>query len=121
MTPRELMHTLVDHEDVLVDAIALSLRSMKFGRGESAFFESKEEIIAVVRFLFDHSEDWGRDAYKSIKQITDGWKENKEINQSNLKELRSFIFAEIRTLLDLLANIDKAKETLEFWDEWEGE
>lgn len=118
MKPRELMETLVEHEDVMIDALALSLRNIKFGKGERAFFNSNEELVATLDFLFGQMMDDTDPIYGSLTQIKYDLKDTNEVNQDALTRLENAVFSEVKTCLNLLANIAKAKESVEFQEIW---
>lgn len=118
MKPRELMGTLVKHEDVMIDALALSLRNIKYGKGERAFFDSNEELVAALDFLFGQMMDDTDPIYGSLTQIKYDLKDGGEVNQDALTRLENAVFSEVKTCLNLLANIAKAKESVEFQEIW---
>lgn len=112
MTTDQLMKTLVEHKRAMVDALALSLRNIKYGKEGSGFYSSAEELLASLQFLFDLSEDCKRVEYKIKKQIIDNWKSTDELNTDDLKRFRFAVYEEVEVLLDLLANINKAEESI---------
>ena len=118
MKPRELMGTLVEHEDTMIDALSLSLRNIKYGKGERAFFESNEELISALAFLYGQVNDEEGDVYRYLGQIRNDFKDENTVRQDTLTRLRTAVSREIRACLRLLANIDKAKESVEFQQMW---
>lgn len=118
MTPRELMETLVEHEDVMIDALSLSLRNIRFGKGEYAFFNSNEELVAALNFLVGQVADDEKDVLRALGQIRNDYRDEETVHQDSLTRMRVAVTREIRTCLRLLANIDKAKESVEFQEIW---
>ena len=118
MKPRELMETLVEHEEVMIDAISLSLRNIRFGRGEQAFFKGETELIATLNFLMELVEEDNSTMWRAFKQVKNDYKDENAVYQDALTRLRNAVFSEIKTCLNLLANIDKAKETMVFQTLW---
>lgn len=117
MKPRELMETLVEHEDTMIDALALSLRNIKFGKGERAFFNSNEELVITLDFLFGQMMDETDPIYGRLTQIGYDLKDG-GVNQDALTRLENAVFSEVKTCLNLLANVAKAKESVEFQEIW---
>lgn len=118
MTPRELMETLVEHEDTMIDALSLSLRNIRFGKGEFAFFMSNEELVAALNFLVGQVADDEKDVLRALGQIRNDYRDEETVHQDSLTRMRSAVTREIRMCLRLLANIDKAKESVEFQEIW---
>lgn len=118
MKPRELMETLVEHEDTMIDALSLSLRNIRYGKGERAFFENNEELISALAFLYGQVNDEEGDVYRYLGQIRNDFKDENTVRQDTLTRLRMAVSREIRACLRLLANIDKAKESVEFQQMW---
>lgn len=118
MKPRELMETLVEHEDVMIDALSLSLRNIRFGKGEFAFFMSNEELVAALNFLVGQVADDEKDVLRALGQIRNDYRDEETVHQDSLTRMRSAVTREIRMCLRLLANIDKAKESVEFQEIW---
>lgn len=118
MTPRELMETLVEHEDTMIDALSLSLRNIRFGKGEFAFFMSNKELVAVLNFLVGQVADDEKDVLRALGQIRNDYRDEETVHQDSLTRMRVAVTREIRMCLRLLANIDKAKESVEFQEMW---
>ena len=118
MKTRELMKTLVENEDTMIDALVLSLRNIKYGKGEFAFFNSNMELVALLDYLVGSLEEDTSNVYRVKKQVIDDFKEADEVNQDALTRLENAVFSEVKTCLNLLANIAKAKESVEFQEIW---
>lgn len=118
MKPRELMETLVEHEDTMIDALSLSLRNIKFGKGEFAFFGNDMEMVATLDFLANLLEEDTSNVWKAKRQVKNDFKDANEVNQDALTRLENAVFSEVKTCLNLLANIAKAKESVEFQKIW---
>lgn len=118
MTPRELMKMLAENEDTLINAISLSKRNIQYGRGEFAFFNSELEVVGTLNFLVDEMESSVSRAWNPMGAIIRRYKEFEEVEQEDLTEFRNAVFDEVKAGLKLLANIDKAKESMEFKEMW---
>jgi hypothetical protein len=112
------MEKLVEHEETIIDAISLSLRNIRFGRGEQAFFKSETEIIATLNFLMELVEEDNTIMFRTLKQVKNDFKDEEMVYQDALTRFRNAVFSEIKTCLNLLANIDKARETMGYQEMW---
>lgn len=105
---QKLLEHLVNNEETFIDALTLGLRDIKFGRGERAFFEDEDEMVAILKHRIEVVKI---DTYNGIFL---------EENQ-DFKELRRSVYELITDAIDLLANIDKAIESKTYWnvmDDW---
>ena len=120
MNQRDLMKIFAEKEETVIDALSLSLRNIKYGKGEFAFFGSDTELLAIIDWLTDESEDLMSLVWRRLNIVKQKYKDEGIIGQEELSSLRKAVFGEVKMLMNLMANIDKAKETLEWKEIWNG-
>lgn len=118
MTPRHLMEILVDNEDTIIDALALSLRHLKYGKTDMGFFNSYEEMVATIKYFEDTNEELVSKTWMPMSQILNDFRDTEVVEQDALTRLENAVFSEVKNALKLLANIEKAKESVEFQRMW---
>lgn len=118
MTPRHLMEILVDNEDTIIDALALSLRHLKYGKTGLGFFNSYEELVAIVKYFEETNEDLVSETWMPMSQMLKDFKDTGVVEQDTLTRLENAVFSEVKNALRLLANIEKAKESVEYQRMW---
>lgn len=109
---KRLMEILTEHSELLVDSIALSIRECKYGKGDRALFESEEEMLAIINYLYDSTEDYDRDIYNAMRRLRAG------ADLNALESLRMDVLKAVMKGIDLLANLDKAIETIAIQNVW---
>ncbi len=118
MTPRRLMEILVDTEDTIINSLALSLRHLKYGKTGSGFFNSYEELVAIVKYFEETNEDLVSETWMPVSQMLKDFKDTGVVEQDTLTRLENAVFSEVKNALRLLANIEKAKESVEYQRMW---
>lgn len=118
MTPRHLMEILVDNENTIIDALALSLRHLKYGKTDMGFFNSYEEMVATIKYFEDTNEELVSKTWMPMSQILNDFRDTEVVEQDALTRLENAVFSEVKNALKLLANIEKAKESVEFQRMW---
>ena len=112
MNPTELMTILTDNEDSFLQAIITAVRSVKYGKSEFEYFESLSEMYATLKFLYDLAEDMNNQEWKQMKYFYQRLNSNTNICEVSFDDLEKFIFDEIKILINLAANVQKAKESV---------
>ena len=118
MTQRHLMEILVDNENTIIDALALSLRHLKYGKTDMGFFNSYEEMVATIKYFEDTNEELVSKTWMPMSQILNDFRDTEVVEQDALTRLENAVFSEVKNALKLLANIEKAKESVEFQRMW---
>jgi len=108
---KKLMEILTENAELFVDCLALSIRECKYGKGERALFETDEEMLAIINYLYNDTEGYDRDIFNAMRRL-------KGADLNALKSLRMDVLKAVMKGVDLLANLDKAIETVNIREAW---
>jgi len=116
MKRNELLETLNENKETLIDGIVLALRECKFGEG-FPYFNSDEEAYAVIKYFYYEIDNLNTTAWGKLMKVKFDYAENKP-NHKTLSELSEQVSKIVMTGLNMMAVIEKAKETIEYCDIW---
>ena len=113
MNPSELMTVLAKNEDSFLQAIITSVRHVRYGKHEFEYFESLSELYATLKFLYDLTDETNNREWKQMKCLYTNLISNDLFdNNISFDDLENALFDEIKVLINLAANVRKAKESI---------
>ena len=112
MNAQELMSILVDKEDELLHALIKSVREIRYGK-DFEYFNSTIEVCAILKYLYELTEQSDNKEWHELKYIYSGLKDEFDLEKISFDDLEKYIFEHIKILINLLANVYKAKESLD--------
>jgi len=116
MKRNELLEILNEHKETLIDGIVLALRECKYANG-FPYFGSDEEAYAIIKHFYYEMDSLNTTSWGKLLKVKFDYHDNRP-NQKHLSELSEHIAGIVMTGLNLLAVIEKAKETIEYDDIW---
>lgn len=112
MNQQELMSILLRNEDELLLALSTSVRGLKFGKEEFEYFTSDVELYATIRFLYESLEEIETKEWDEFKCFYKDLNPNVSLNDISFKSLKQTLLEHIKVLINILANIQKAEESV---------
>ena len=106
---RNLIQTLIDNKDTLIEGIVYSVKEEIFQKDDD-FFRSRKQAVKTIDFHYEDLEIYYEAIWRDLKAV------KRDFCELNLKTLRLDIFKLIIVSIKLMANIDKATESKTYWD-----
>lgn len=113
MNQNKLISMFAENEDAFIGALTKSIRTVKYGKEEFEYFISPLELCASLKFLYELHDECDKQEWMELKQLYEILKTEINIDTISFENLEEILMRHIKVLINLLANVQKAKESIE--------